>query len=71
MVYKSIDHRKLLSILFLELKKKYERKWLYFLLRKRRVHLTSLSLSVLLWAIATSQSTRGNFDTYCIKCWVL
>ena len=37
MVYKSIDHRKLLSILFLELKKKYERKWLYFLLRKRHV----------------------------------
>ena len=36
--------------------------------KARALHLTSFLLSVLLWTIATSQSARGNFDSYC-KMW--
>ena len=38
---------------------------IFFVEKARTLHLTSFLLSVLLQTIATSQSARGNLDSYC------
>ena len=40
---------------------------IFFVEKARALHLTSFLLSVLLQTIATSQSARGNLDSYCKK----
>ena len=68
MVYKSIDHRKLPSILFYNNMEKVRADLTIFFVEKARaLHLTSFLLSVLLQTIATSQSARENLDSYCIN----
>ena len=69
MVYKSIDHRKLPSFCFYNNMEIVRAKLASFSIEKgRALHLTSFLLSVLFYAIATSQSERGNFDSYCKNC---
>ena len=65
-VCKSIDHRKLLLICFLQKHGKSTRNWLYFQLRRRAWYIwRQFLLSVLLQTIVTSQPGRENFDKYC------
>ena len=40
---------------------------IFFVEKVHALHLTSFLLSVLLLTIATSQSARGNLDSYCKK----
>ena len=65
----SIDHRKLPSIFFFynNMEKVRAELAIFFVEKARALHLTSFLLSVLLQTIATSQSARGNLDSYCKK----